>query len=68
MGSPLGPILADIFVSMIEHQVSAEINDAVVYRRYVDDILVISHDEAQSTKLLDKLNSLHPNLRLTRED
>ena len=68
MGSPLGHILTDIFASMIEHQISTEINDAVVHRRYVDDTLVISHDEAQFRKLLDEINSIHPNLRLIRED
>ena len=42
MGSPLGPILADIFVSKLENSIlQTKINELPFYNRYVDDIFII---------------------------
>lgn len=68
MGSPLGPILANIFVGYIESQVDDAIKEnAWFYRRYVDDILVIAKSEHNITKLHEKLNSANNNIRFTIE-
>ena len=46
MGSPLGPILANIFMSDLEQYVfdTYEGNLPTLYRRYVDDIFLIFND------------------------
>ena len=41
MGSPLGPILADIFMAHLETIASTEIQRQSMYRRYVDDIFAV---------------------------
>ncbi|CAH8588824.1 unnamed protein product [Dicrocoelium dendriticum] len=66
MGSPLGPVLADIFLGLIERQVTASICEATLYKRYVDDILVFTTDE-HFARLLEALNSIHPNLSVSHE-
>lgn len=49
MGSPLGPVMADIFVRFQEKQMSDELSKTYCYVRYVDDILAsfISHSRAK---------------------
>ena len=45
MGSPLGPTLADVFLAMIERQVNDNIAEFILYKRYVDDILIFTDPE-----------------------
>ena len=40
MGSPLGPLLADVFMCHIENQLEQKSMILSFYRRYVDDTLV----------------------------
>ena len=58
MGSPVGPLLANIYVNHLEKQLRNAPVRIKYYRRYVDDTLVMvdSHDDAK--KVLDWLNSL----------
>ena len=67
MGSPLGPLLADIFVAKLEKQISNILKGLPLYKRYVDDILVISRSPAHTYELLATMNNLHPNIRFTVE-
>ena len=67
MGSPLGPVLADFFMSKMEEQLSDEISKLVFYRRYVDDTLIFCDSKQQFEALLEKMNGVHPNLRVTSE-
>ena len=67
MGSPLGPILADIFMASLEHKTEADIREATLYRRYVDDILLITGSVEQSNGLFEVLNNAHPNIKLSIE-
>ena len=67
MGSPLGPLLADVFMASIEERLEQKINKLPLYRRYVDDILLICDDQTEADSLLAEFNSLHSNLRLTSE-
>jgi hypothetical protein len=68
MGSPLGPLLADIFLGYMEtfHLSSHEFSPSH-YFRFVDDTFTIfsSHDHIQP--FLNVLNRLHPNLHFTHE-
>ena len=67
MGSPLGPVLADIFMGYIEEKAAATIRHLPLYRRYVDDIFTICVSENQINDVHSCLNSLHPNLQFTVE-
>ena len=66
MGSPLGPILADIFIGHLEQKLRKEISNVNLYCRYVDDIFIISDTKEDGQILFDHLNSIHPNITLTQ--
>ena len=68
MGSPLGPVLANIFLGHCETLIPEDKLPAL-YRRYVDDTFSLfdfGRDEA--LRFLDLLNSLHPSLQFTMEE
>ena len=67
MGSPLASLLADVFMASIEERWEHKINKLPLYRRYVDDILLIRDEQTEADSLSPKFNSLHSNLRLTSE-
>ena len=70
MGSPLGPLLANIFMC---HAESKWLEDCpehfrpLLYRRYVDDILLVFRTEAHAKPFLEYLNSRHCNIKFTCE-
>ncbi|KAA3678519.1 uncharacterized protein DEA37_0013325 [Paragonimus westermani] len=66
MGSPLGPTLANIFLGMIERRVPDYIADSLLYKRYVDDILIFT-DAIHFDLFFNFLNNIHPNLSLSHE-
>ena len=70
MGSPLGPVLADIILTELEKIVITPLLDDGTlrfYSRYVDDTLVLIKPEHISL-VKDKLNSFHPSLNFTHEE
>ncbi|KAA3680386.1 uncharacterized protein DEA37_0014864 [Paragonimus westermani] len=67
MGSPLGPIIADFFMLKIEQQLATEIENLSYYKRYVDDTLIFSRSKQMIDNLVQRLNSCHPNLKVTCE-
>lgn len=68
MGSPLAPILANIFVGNLENKFKAEINSlSEAYFRYVDDTCVVCDSFEQMEKLRDVLNSKHKNIYFSLE-
>ena len=67
MGSPLGPVLADFFMSKVEGRLADDISQLSFYRRYVDDTLIFCKSMAQFQLFLERLNNVHPNLRVTCE-
>ena len=66
MGSPLGPILANIFVGFLEKRIPKE-NMPLLYDRFVDDTFSIFNNQSEVDPFLVTLNSLHPNLKFTVE-
>ena len=68
MGSPLGPLLANIFLSF--HEIKS-LEDCPVhfkpfnYRRYVDDSFVVFRSCDHIIPFLEYLNSKHPNIKFT---
>ena len=70
MCSPLGPLLANIFLSF--HEIRW-LKDCPVhfkplhYRRYVDDSFVVFRSRDHIIPFLEYLNSKHPNIKFTYE-
>ena len=68
MGSPLGPVLANLFMAVNEKRwlESCEIPPSF-YRRYVDDIFCLMKSEDDANNFLVYLNGKHPNIKFTME-
>ena len=67
MGSPLGPLLANVFMCHIEDELEQKNMLPSLYRRYVDDTLAKMPDEETAAQFLSALNQVHPNLSFTME-
>ena len=67
MGSPLDPVLANLFVGFHEKQWLSDFTYSIVllYRRYVDDIICLFYCENDAIKFFDFLNTRHPNIKFT---
>ena len=66
MGSPLGPVLANIFLSFWEDRIPKEMWPRM-YRRFVDDTFYVVDSRERALKFLDCLNRLHKALKFTME-
>ena len=70
MGSPLGPTLANIFMSHMEkkwlHECPLDFKPTV-YRRYVDDSFLLFKSDKHMDLFLHYLNNQHPNISFTSE-
>ena len=69
MGSPLGPLFANVFMSNFERKHRQTLTELGVrtWLRYVDDIFVTLSDAADANRALEFLNNQHPNIRFTIE-
>ena len=68
MGSPLGPVLANLFMSIKEKEWLNSCNSPpIFYKRYVDDIFCLMKDESDANSFLTYLNGCHPNIKFTIE-
>ena len=69
MGSPLAPVLANIFMGFYESKWLNEYNlkRPKFYLRYVDGTLTAFDKEQDSKKNLNFLNKRHPNIKFTIE-
>ena len=68
MGSPLGPILANIFVGFQERHLFERFSKPFIYLRYVDDTFVSFRSRNDALLFFDKLNELHSFLTFTMEE
>ena len=68
MGSPLGPILANIFVGAMEEKLFSQTTKPPVYFRYVDDVFAVFNNKQESVELYHRLNQLHQSLKFTTEN
>ena len=67
MGSPLSPIVANIFMESFEQQALDTAPDPPsLWKRYVDDTFVIQ-EEQHHEEFLQHINSIDPNIRFTAE-
>ena len=68
MGSPLGPLYADFYMSSLENEVIPEFSDDVIlYRRYVDDSFLILNKNSSIEQIKQKLEE-HSCLKFTHEN
>lgn len=70
MGSPLGPTLANIFMSHLEKKWLKECPNSfkpIFYRRYIDDIFVMFTSGDHVELFADFMNKCHPNIKFTFE-
>ena len=69
MGSPLAPVLANIFMGFHESKWLNEynLNKPKFYLKYVDDILAAFDNEQDSLNFLTFLNDRHPNIKFSLE-
>ena len=69
MGSPLGPIIANIFMNHFENKHMSELEALGVkcWLRYVDDTFVIIKNKANAEIILDFLNRQHNTIKFTME-
>ncbi|CAH8586016.1 unnamed protein product [Dicrocoelium dendriticum] len=68
MGSPLGPLLADIFMAKLErNEMRAAIDLFDRYHRYMDDIFVVVDKHVNLEEILDHFNRVHAAVQFTYE-
>ena len=70
MGSPLAPVLANLFMGHHEKcwlNSFPNSNVLLFYRRYVDDIFCIFDSEQEAVLFFDFINTRHPNISFTME-
>ena len=69
MGSPLGPVLDNLFMGFYEKQWLKEFNfcKILLYHSYVDDIICLFNCEVDAMKFFDYLNSRNSNIKFTFE-
>ena len=65
MGSPLGPLLANVFMCHLEKELSEYGLIPSFYKRYVDDTLAIMPRVDAAENFLDVFNGLHPSIHFT---
>lgn len=69
MGSPLGPLFANAFMSNFENKHMEKLKELGLLRwnRYVDDIFSTMSNSSQAHAMLKFLNEQHPNIKFTIE-
>ena len=69
MGSPLAPVLANLFMGHHEKNWLDNYSSSQVlfYRRYVDDIFCLFNNEQDALMFFDYINARHPSIRFTME-
>ena len=69
MGSPLAPVLANIFMDFHKTKLlnGYNLNKPKFYLRYVDDILAAFENQQDSLNFLNFLNNRHPNIKFILE-
>ena len=67
MGSPLRPLLANVFMSSLEEELKVVGKLPPYYRRFVDGTLTVMPDIITATDFLNTLNHGHPAVKFTME-
>ena len=67
MGSPLGPLMANVFICHLEDKLARDDMVPSLYKRYVDDTLARMPNTDAAADFLTTLNGVHPSLKFTME-
>ena len=69
MGSPLSPMLSNIYMELIEHYYihPHPLLRNTTWLRYVDDIFAAIPISTNPTAILNHINNIHPNIQFTME-
>ena len=72
MGSPLGPVLANIFMVDFEEKwitnlINQDANSPLCWKRYVDDTFTLFNNTNEVSLFLNYINNKHPNIKFTNE-
>ena len=69
MGSPLAPILANLFLGFHEETWINNFDNShlLLYRRYVDDTFCVFNNEQEAMSFFNFINSQHPYIKFTFE-
>ena len=68
MGSPLAPVLADVYLNKFEEKyINEKFHDIIFYYRYVDDIFILIKDSMNVNFFVSKINNFDSNLKFTFE-
>ena len=67
MGSPLGPLMANVVMCHLEEKLTCDDKMPNFYRGYVDDTLARMPSTEAATEFLTTLNGLHPSLSFMME-
>ncbi|CAF2534635.1 unnamed protein product [Rotaria sp. Silwood2] len=70
MGSPLAPLVAEIFLQEFEKKNSSvfEKLGIIYWKRYVDDTFVLLNPEFCAEKVCTELSKLHPSVKFTSQE
>jgi hypothetical protein len=70
MGSPLAPLLAEIFLQNFErnHLPAFREMGIIYWKRYVDDTFVLLDPEVSAKDICERLSQCHPSLKFTVEE
>ena len=66
MGSPLGPVLANIFMVYLENSLVPHLDDVSLWYRYVDDTFTFIR-KGKAEEVQRKLNEFHESIDFTFE-
>lgn len=67
MGSPISPIVAEIFMQELEKKLVKNNRNIIYWRRFVDDVFAIIRIRRKS-HILSLINSFHESIQFTFED
>ena len=69
MGSPLAPVLANLFMGHNEKLWLENFHGTPpsYYRRYVDDIFSVFNNSFEAKEFFNSINTRHPNIKFTME-
>ncbi|CAF4583597.1 unnamed protein product, partial [Rotaria socialis] len=70
MGSPLAPLLAEIFLQEFERKISSLLQELwiVYWKRYVDDTFVLLNSQFTTKHVCAELSKCHPSIQFTSEE
>ena len=70
MGSPLGPVMANIFMCELERKALEQYNGTLpsLYRRYVDDTFLVFNTSSDMLSFFKWMNKQHPSITFTKEE